>query len=364
MLVLGLMLIVTLLLVNSKDLPVEKVTAASDSESSCMIVYNVEDAWIRFLKTRAEKGSVPFSGDADLIITPISMIPIVNGHKDYGSDSCVIELHKLHSRSQGDEAVYRLIYRYSDSDQGRFFPVVNWLLMNSTWHSGGTVRIETQSRPIRQPVRETVSGTRTPELRVDADDRINLVSTMLLFTVQFFICCALFVSFTGQEKEQGILQAVALSPARLSEIILAKFSFHVFLALAYSGFIVLMVNNEALVVPGFWISSLLTCLGLIAIGTIIVALARTQAVAGLMTFGYILLNGLVIILSKQFDTFMAIQSLMFEYYSFVFIFLSLSDRPEQLFVAFYVGLGRMTAIVTVLMITAILLFRKYGWQAR
>ena len=187
-----------------------------------------------------------------------------------------------------------------------FFQLPTGYFLNSSWHTNDKVSFETRSGKIK--VKEKPESESAPErFGLDESDQVNLVSTMLIFTTVFFICCALFVSFTSQEKEQGVLQSLALTPAKISEILLAKYAFHMGIGITFAIIITLLVNPAAMIVPAYWIAIFLTALGLVSVGSIIASITNSQTTAGLCMFVYILLNGIVLLLSKQFIAFYAIQ---------------------------------------------------------
>ena len=74
----------------------------------------------------------------------------------------------------------------------------------------------------------------------------EVIGTTLLLMVQFFACCHLLVSFTAEDRERKTLNALALSPAGLSEIMLAKGAFHLCLSLLGSALITAIISPVAL----------------------------------------------------------------------------------------------------------------------
>lgn len=196
---------------------------------------------------------------------------------------------------------------------------------------------------------QSVSELMTPEL----------VGTMLLLIVQFFACCHLLVSCTSQDRERGTLMALALSPAHISEIMTAKFIFHIALSVSGCLVIVSILKPAALSHPVFWMTMLLTSTGLMCVGLCISTLTRSQASAGLLALCYMLAGAGLFYLSTKFTGFRLLKMLTFESYSFPLLYGSLRS-PERLFPA--PGLTAMFVLVAGWLLTARHCFTRFGWR--
>ena len=147
----------------------------------------------------------------------------------------------------------------------------------------------------------------------------ELIGSVMLLIVMFFSCCHLMVSFTAQDRERGTLTALALSPARTSEIMCAKFAFHLAMSLIGGAGITSILVPEALGRPIFWVTLVLTSLGLMCVATCMTALVKTQASAALMVLSYMLGGAMLFYLATQFPVFAMIKQLSFESHSFPLI---------------------------------------------
>jgi len=138
----------------------------------------------------------------------------------------------------------------------------------------------------------------------------------LLFSTQFFICCALFLSLTANEKEKGVINALALTTASTKQILFAKYLFHLSISLVASIIVLLILDTHRVMqlTPLLaWIPLIaLTSINLTSIAAIIVSFSKTQTSASLFGFCYLMLVGVVFALSKQFFGFAILKQLMFE----------------------------------------------------
>lgn len=189
--------------------------------------------------------------------------------------------------------------------------------------------------------------------------KTELVGSVMLLIVMFFSCCHLLVSFTAQDRERGTLTALALSPARTSEIMCAKFCFHMLMSLIGCTAITAILVPDALTRPVFWAALVMTSLGLMCVATCMTALARTQATAALLVLCYMLGGAMLFYLATQFSIFSTLRQLTFESYSFPLIYLSLK-QPIPLWYA--PGLATMFMLVSGWLVLARHCFYRFGWR--
>lgn len=180
-----------------------------------------------------------------------------------------------------------------------------------------------------------------------------MVWTMLLFSLHFFVGCALFISFTAYERERGILQALALTPVSLNVIWTAKAAFHLTLALTASLLMLLVLFPLALANLQLWFLLTLSVLGLISVATIITSLNRTQTSASLVGFCYLMTISVVFSLSQNFPAFAILKQLMFESHAIALlnaIFDSTTRQSGTLVLHFYMLLGLVLILMSIALI--------------
>lgn len=347
MLAIGLMIVISLLLVVSEQKKQKELQATVQTKmtasSVCWIIYGKRTDWIKYLQANPERR------------LPIRIISKNKAPALNVKNGCAVEV-------QGHKN--KLIYHFTKENRPLFDKTLHWFLQQSISYFGHKPAFKVVNHPIVKKATniENSQEALRSKLMQAAENKIGLIGSMMLFTVQFFICCALLVSFTSQERESGILQAVSLTPVRFSDMYIARILFHLLLSLAVSTIIVFIIKKEALNVPALWVTLLLTSLGLASVGMIISSLSRTQTTASLFSFAYLMLIGLIAFLATDYSLFSMLKSLTFEHYSFTFLFLSLSDLPGLLAAVLHADLLKMLLSVTMLLVISIVLFRKRGWQ--
>ena len=170
----------------------------------------------------------------------------------------------------------------------------------------------------------------SPELALDDVLSVQTIGMLLLFSVQFFAACALLVSHTSQEKERGTLHALALSPAKPRELLIAKLAFHLLLTLVFCALIAALLRPAALANPGFWVVLSLTAIGFMSVGVLVTSLAGSQSTASMFSFLYVMGIGTVTFLSTQFSAFAWVRSLTFEAYAMGLMHQALDERVARL----------------------------------
>jgi ABC-type Na+ efflux pump permease subunit len=189
------------------------------------------------------------------------------------------------------------------------------------------------------------------------DTRSLIVTALVLFSI-FFVCVYLLSSLTCEERERGVLLAQALSPASLGEILLAKFLFYPLTAMGLAALL------TGILVPGvlgrslFWLILAVASFGSLGIGLTIASLARTQRAASMGAMCYMMAVTMLLFLCQQTGI-PGISNLALEYHC---------PRILQAVVAnaviwyHWAHLGGAVIIALAWSISAIVLFRRYGWQ--
>ncbi len=273
-----------------------------------------------------------------------------NGRYAFPAGDCGIELKHV---AEGQVVKVQVIGHYFGPSPDILSPFWNWFWPSVVQFQDENVKFEPSTQSIgrsKKSLEETpISEMLKPEM----------LGTVMVLIAQFFTCCHLLVSFTSQDRERGTLTALVLSPARMSEILVARFAFHLMLSLAGSFAVVAILQPAALLQPLLWIVILLSSIGLMSVGTCIASLARTQASAGLLALCYMLVGSVLFYLSEQLSGFKPLRLAAFENYSFLLLFQTLR-RPIGIMEAS--GLGTMLAIVAVWVAVARTTFYRYGWR--
>lgn len=320
--------------------------AASAARQPCLVVYNEEDGLIKLLKAAQHKRVpvqfMPFAPDLGGRERPAYPAGL----------ACAVEISRLDPAAQPQR---RIVFRHAGIDLKQVHSLSDWV---NTVGYFGTVHFAT--RPLPRHAADAPAGFDLSSSRSRA-----MVSAMLLFSAQFFVCCALFISFTAHERERGILQALALTPAGAGELLLAKMAFHLSLSLAASGVLTLVLARGFLTFPPLWLAFLASSFGLLAVAALITSFARSQTSASLAGFCYLMLVGVVFALSQNFPGFAALRELMFEHhavsaYNALFDVRALGRRGV---VAFFGHMGAALLLGSCLLALAAWVWRKQGWQA-
>lgn len=140
---------------------------------------------------------------------------------------------------------------------------------------------------------------------------------------------------------------------------MARCVFHLAVSLAASSAILAILQPATLASPLLWAVLVLTSLGLMAVGTTIAAISKTQTTAGLLTLAYMLGTGIVFYLGTQYSAFDWVRRAMFERYSFALIFLSIKNRANLVVAP---GFATLAVLITLWGSAAAFLFRRSGWR--
>lgn len=300
--------------------------------------------WIDHLEQHLPGFPVVRIVDRDEIFTSENTIRIPRGHG-------LVEV--LHRPGADRVPVVSIKGGYPGATDDGMAPFWNWFWPTVMEASYPGVEFEHGSGPLGGPQPRSLEQTSLADIV-----KPELMGTMLLLMVQFFSCCHLLVSFTSQDRERGTLTALVLSPARISEIMAARFVFHAALACCGSVLIVAILRPAALTSPVLWLTLGLSSLGLMSVGTCISTLTRTQAAAGLLALCYMLSGAIVFFLATKFSSFAVVKRLAFENYSFLVLHATLKN-PDQ---TVLYGLDAMLVLVGLWLFLARQCFYHRGWR--
>ncbi len=323
-----------------------QLTKASDSKlPTCWLVYDIDNAWVTHLKQRVPE-------HPPIRIVAAAEMPRRGNAFVYPSGDLGMEL------STADRQHPRIIFRYPGTQPNLFWPYTQWFWGETIAFIGETAAFDQVVVPMgrnsSQAASDILKQTSLSDLMT-----IEMVGSLLLYGVQFFCCAHLLISFTSQERERGTLLAMALTPASIPEILLAKCLFHGCLSLTMCAIIVAILRPIALVQPLLWATLLVSAVGFLSVGVMVASFAKTQATAALLTLCYMLGVALVFHLSRGFAGFALLRELMFEHRGFLLVFASLKSGAGPMA---WVKLGGLAIVVLGWATVATQVFRRRGWR--
>src|SRR5262249_5643748 len=139
---------------------------------------------------------------------------------------------------------------------------------------------------------------RDSELRGGLDSRSGLATSLVIFGL-FFVCVYLLPSLTCEERERGVLLAQALSPARPSEILVAKFFVYPVLGLLLAAILAGSYSPTVLLRPFFWLALVASVCSSMGVGLTIASLAKNQRAASMGALCYMLAVALFLTICQQ-----------------------------------------------------------------
>ena len=357
LMLIGLLSAVALLMATSRPVPAGGVAAGSASAArtaaDVWLIYEQRSQWLDYLAA-----NLPDTPEVRIVHR--DRVPAENGHWKLPPGNAAVEIIYIDERNTRHGSAFSKVMLhglYPGKDASTLAPFWNWFWPTLTQYHTNGLQFEQSVEPLLNSAAATPASLEDTSV---ADLVTNeLIATMLLLIIQFFACCHLLVSFTSQDRERGTLSALVLSPANTSEILIAKFVFH--LLISFSGCVVIVSILKPIVLtqPVLWLVILLTSVGLMCVGTCIATLAKTQASAALLALCYMLGGAVLFYLSTMFTTFHFLKQLAFENYTFPLIYATM-QHPVSVFRAS--GLGSMMAIVAVWLFIARSCFYRYGWR--
>lgn len=340
------------------------VKAKRLDNAPCLIVYQQEDALIQFFK----QVNVPH-----VIRFQQTSVDLTHHSVDYPSDiRCAIEISPEYTADvsvlsskpflKQNTPSRNITLRAIDNKNERFQKISRWVLARVAEYQGG-VLINEESKPIKNKAPTKTLGT----IDLGSNSAKAMVGAMLLFSAQYFLACALFISFTAHERERGILQSLALTTASFRQLLWAKLLFHLGLAYVVSAIIFSIVNQSF-----YWVANpftvvsislvlLASALGLFSMATIMTCVNRTQTGASMMGFCYIMLMGVIFSLANKFSAFATIKAFMFESHA-IAIFNWLFNRRELSSAAVMGHFVDLIVLSLILFFISRKLWEKKGWR--
>lgn len=347
------LIILMAFLVNIENKASKK--AKKQENQPCAIIYNTEDAFIQHLKAQPEAEKLRI----------IQIKPDLNADliPDYPENiRCAVEVApELKVDGERRRAIK---FRMVGKDNPKIHKTSRWVLGHFAQFESKVKLTQTLHSMKDKAPTKTLGN-----IDLGSSSAKAMVGAMLLYSVQYFLCCALFISFAAHERERGILQAMALTTASAGEILLSKIIFHLSLSLVASVIIISILTPLKL----WWfpfnlvmlIIILMPSLGFVAMATIITSLNRTQTTASLVGFCYLMLMGVIFALAPKFIAFAWIKAFMFEGHAITLFNSILSPNPvggDLQKMQFMSNLFDIILLPTILTILATWLWKTKGWR--
>ena len=344
LMLLGLLVTVALLISLSWEDPVA-------ANQPCQIVYPpswADSDWIEYLREHPPS-------HLRIQLTPLKNLTHHRGRLRLPPQVCAIEMKPLRSDSARETQV-QVVYHFPYKRYDAIAPTAAWFW--ATWKQFDSTDIEYDVA--YAPYRTRQPSSMASLIRKKAIESVNLdlIATMLLLSVQFFACCHLYVSFSSQDRERGTTAALALAPVSLMELLLAKFAFHLILGLSVSALILVIISGATSVHASSFLILLVVGVAWLCIGTVISSFTKTQNVASMLMFCYMLGGGTLFYLATQFPIFRLLRLLTVENHAVTLLYASI--RSGHLLSIPFVLCLILTLIWTVLATT---LFARMGWQS-
>jgi hypothetical protein len=353
----------------------------------CVIWYDGRSEWVDHLEKH-----VPAHLKSNIYFYPLHPDIGLDQHQKYETGTGGIELRSM--PSIGGLPQYRVYIRYPEGDRAGMAIYENWFWREShrffhmraaeelrqrgvdVEHSFPLPKLDDDLWAQRQAYRtlferytSLANGSPSPdaipvlEMRERAvvggalDLRAAIATALVLFSL-CFTCIYLMPSLTCEERERGLLLAQAISPATAAEILAAKFLFYPAFGILLATLLAGIHNPAVLARPFFWMTLGTLAMGTLGIGMTIACLAKTQRAASLAALCYMLAVALILLVCQQ-NNVTFLPRLALEYHAPHLLHATLTNRlqPEHWWnLAAAGGLGIAWAL------TAVVLFRKRGWQ--
>lgn len=326
-------------------------TARKSAGWPCLVVFNQDTSLIQHLRRNQNPAlKVKFLKQPKVNDSTTRYASVVD---------CVAEIQDVQEpKSEGMRSQQTIIFRHGGSETSikKTNGLARWIL--------SSMAAKYSNHHIGQAFKPLPNSRSKPSASLDLGNKKSrsMVSAMLIFSTQFFVCCALFISLTSHEKEKSVLQALALTLASPRLQLLVKVAFHLSLSLIASFFMLAVISPVHLFYLGTWWILIASSIGLISVATIVTSLNRTQTSASLMGFCYLMFVGVVFALSQNFKGFALLKLFMFEHHVISALSTFFNGITRNNYLILGAHLLSLTAIVIVISIISSMLWQRKGWR--
>lgn len=269
----------------------------------CAVVFHTESEFIAALKTSSQRKQIRF--------LKIDVEQMRQGLRYDQTMLCLAEIGET-DQADGKHAI-TITYKAVEPNNTQMAQFNRWLLTE--------VATLNPAIALSQRLITLKEKSATPKTlgKIDLGSREakGMIGAMMIFSAQYFLCMALFISFTGHERERGILQAMALTTTNPGQMLFAKLLFHCSVSTLVSVLIYKIILGASwlfilplfvAVIPVLLFSSI----GFMSVAAMIVSLNKNQTTASLVGFSYLMVMGVVFSLASKFKAFALIKNWMFE----------------------------------------------------
>lgn len=330
--------------------------AKRQENTPCAVIFSEDSAFIRALKASKRGHTFRF-----IQVNPAQM---QRGLQYETVMRCLVEVRETQTLD-GKQAI-ALTYKAVDGNSMQMAQFNRWLLTEM-------VRLNPKLELSQQLIALKEAQAAPPamaKLDLGSQDAKAMIGAMMIFSAQFFMACAMCISFTAYERERGILQALALTTAQPGQMLLAKALFHCSLSVIVSCVIYKVISGmpwmTMLHFAYFFITIFgFSSLGFVAIATLIISVNRTQTTASLVGFCYLMLMGVIFALAGRFQSFAVIKSMLFESHAIGLYTLMLSGvRAANQGLTMFSHQLDVILLTTLLWLLARWVFIRIGWRLR
>lgn len=327
--------------------------AKRQEQLPCGVVYALETELIQSLKSSKHGKKVHF--------IKVSQEQLAQGIHYPAKLRCLAEIIEQ-TAPGGDRNQIAITYKAVDANNTQMAQFNRWML---TEVASLNPRIALSQKLV--PLKESLATPRTlGKIDLGSHEAKGMIGAMMIFSAQYFLCMALFISFTGHERERGILQAMALTTTSPGQMLFAKLLFHCSLSTLVSVLIykIILGASWLYILPLFVAVMpvmLFSSIGFMAVAAIIVSLNKNQTTASLVGFSYLMVMGVVFSLASKFKAFAIIKNWMFESHAIALYQHWLGGKRLQgaLVLANTIDLFLLALLLWYL---AYWLFKRKGWR--
>jgi hypothetical protein len=314
----------------------------------CYVDYWHEGQWIEYLEQHVPP-------DLTLHFRPVSAIAAAGETIYYPSGAGAIQIRAAGDGTSGP--LCKVWIWHPGDDPAGLARFEAWFWQESARYFRQQAVLDAESGTAAQHLAMPALEVERSSLSGSADARTTGGMPLVLFAI-FFPCVYLLPSWTCEERERGLLMAVALSPATGLEMLAARSMFYGLLALGLAVLVTGILSPAALGSGLLWITLLIAVLGALGVGSSLVSVARTQRTASLAALAYLL--GIALWLAAaQALTFPGLSWLALEFHVPRLLSAALSGTSDD---CYWLHLAAAAALALAWFLTATTLFRRRGWQ--
>ncbi|AKR42910.1 ABC transporter permease [Methylophilus sp. TWE2] len=327
--------------------------AKRQEQLPCGVVYTLDTELIQALKSSKHAKKVRF--------IKVSQEQLAQGIHYPAKLRCLAEIIEQ-TAPGGDRNQIAITYKAVDANNTQMAQFNRWVLTEVA-RLNPHIALSQKLLPIKE---QSATPKTLGKIDLGSQEAKGMIGAMMIFSAQYFLCMALFISFTGHERERGILQAMALTTTSPGQMLFAKLLFHSSVSILVSVLIykVILGASWSFILPLFVAVipvMLFSSIGFMAVAAIIVSVNKNQTTASLVGFSYLMVMGVVFSLASKFKAFAIVKNWMFESHAIELYqhWLGGKHMPGALVLAHMIDLFLLSLLLWCL---AYWLFKRKGWR--